>query len=123
MNRHIIIFLVTFAVGAVFAVILRTALHRPYAGEKGPPTVPAAAMPAPAPHDHGAATMTPSAPATAAATVNSTCAICGMPVNPAFGTALYKGKLVGFGCKTCPPKFKAEPEKYGEAALTNQVVE
>ena len=123
MNRHIIIFLVTFAVGAVFAVILRTSLHRPYAGGKEPPTGPAAALPVPAAHDHGAATTTPSAAASATATVNSTCAICGMPVNPAFGTAVYKGKFVGFGCKSCPPKFKAEPEKYGDAALKNQVVE
>jgi YHS domain-containing protein len=27
-------------------------------------------------------------------------------------TVEYKGKIIGFCCKDCIPKFKAEPEKY-----------
>ncbi len=123
MNRHVVIFLVTFAIGAVVAVILRTALHRPYAAEPIPPTGTPAARPTPAEHEHRAAAPAEPGPNSPTATVNTTCAICGMPVNPAFGTAVYKERLVGFGCRTCPPKFKADPEKYGEAALKNQVVE
>jgi hypothetical protein len=64
------------------------------------------------------------APVTATtASVNSTCPICAMPVNPAIPFADYKGVKVGFGCAACPPKFAANPAKYGEAALKNQVVE
>jgi hypothetical protein len=136
MTRHLAIFLATFAIGAVIAVVLRTGTHQPYqerrdhpapaaagpatehAGHQAPPTVPA---PEHAGHPAG-----PAAAATPAATgsaVNTICAICGMPVNPALGTIAYKGRLIGFGCRTCPPKFKADPVKYGEAALLNQVVE
>jgi YHS domain-containing protein len=64
----------------------------------------------------------PAAPA-AGAPVNTICAICGMPVNPKLPTATYQGKTIGFGCKACPPKFAAEPDRYGPAALKNQVVE
>ncbi len=64
----------------------------------------------------------PTAPVTDAP-VNTICAICGMPVNPKLPTATYQGKTIGFGCKACPPKFAAEPERYGPAALKNQVVE
>jgi YHS domain-containing protein len=49
--------------------------------------------------------------------VNTTCAICGMPVDPRFPTATYQGKTIGFGCRMCPPKFAAEPERYGPAFL------
>ena len=115
MTRHLVIFAATFAIGAVIAVILRTGSHRPYAGHSLPPA------PAAAP----AAVTPPSAhqePAKATA-VNSICAICAMPVDPKLGTIMYKGRPIGFGCKACPPKFQAEPEKYGEAALKNQVVE
>ena len=55
-------------------------------------------------------------------TVNTICPICGMKVNPAIAPATYQGKLVGFGCKTCPADFKAAPETYGPAALKNQMV-
>ena len=44
----------------------------------------------------------------------------GMPKKP---SATRPFLFHGFGCKTCPAKFRAEPEKYGEAALKNQVVE
>lgn len=70
---------------------------------------------------------TESAPAssatTAAVPVNSICAICGMEVDPDLPTAEYQGKTIGFGCKACPPKFKANPDKYGPAYLRNEVVE
>jgi hypothetical protein len=46
-----------------------------------------------------------------------------MPVDPTLPTAIYQGKTIGFGCKACPPMFAAEPERYGPAALKNQVVE
>lgn len=164
MTRHLIVFIATFAIGAVIAVILRTGSHKPYEDHRGHPapgaasaapatayeaadphaghaaSVPAAgehaghggstkptasALPASTPTTehagHGQASPTPAAPATAA--VNTICAICGMPVDPKLGSIAYKGKLIGFGCKTCPAKFRAEPEKYGEAALKNQVVE
>ena len=112
MNRNLVIFAVTFALGAVIAVILRTASHQPYVGPAQAPaampaTVDSAAAPAPA----------------AAMAVNTICAICGMPVNTALGTIEYQGKLICFGCKTCPPKFRADPAKYGAAALKNQVAE
>jgi hypothetical protein len=55
--------------------------------------------------------------------VNTICPGCGNPVNPAIPTATYKGKTIGFNCAMCPPKFAAEPEKYGEAALKNQAAE
>lgn len=117
MTRHLAIFLATFALGAVIAVGLRAALHRPY--QDGHPAPPPAAAPAgPAGHEHAAP-----APAASAAAVNTVCAICGMAVDPTLGTIAYKGRQVGFGCRMCPPKFRAEPEKYGEAALKNQVVE
>lgn len=180
MTRHLIVFIVTFAIGAVIAVILRTGSHKPYEDHRGHPApgaasaapataydaadphaghaaaAPAAdahqghsapATPAPAAGEHaghdGMAMPMPSAPASpapatehaghdhaspapaapATAAVNTICAICGMPVDPKLGTIEYKGKLIGFGCKTCPAKFRVEPEKYGEAALKNQVVE
>jgi len=142
MTRHLIVFVVTFAIGAVIAVVLRTGSHKPYEEHRGhPATGAASAAPATAydtkdPHA-GHASATPAAPtdavdphqghaapaAPAASAVNTICAICGMPVNPALGTIVYKGKQIGFGCKTCPPKFKADPAKYGEASLKNQVVE
>jgi len=140
MNRHILIFVATFALGALIAVILRTAKHQPYAQANAdhhehsapaamtPPAPAAATTSAPeasvAPATMTTAATTASNPTAATdAIVNTTCAICGMPVDPALGTVTYKGKLIGFGCKTCPPKFKADPEKYGEAALKNQVAE
>ena len=159
MIRHIVVFVVTFAIGAGIAVILRTGSRHPYAEHadhatppmatamaeappssavQAPPSaepatamaMPASAAPAPQPehaeheHDHGhAASPAAPAPPADATPVNTICAICGMPVDPALGTATYKGSVIGFGCKTCLPKFKADPAKYGEAALKNQVVE
>jgi YHS domain-containing protein len=71
-------------------------------------------------------------PATAAAStapaaatpgaVNTVCAICGMKVDPDLPTLEYQGKKIGFGCKMCAPKFKANPEKYGPVYLKNEVI-
>lgn len=150
MTRYLVIFVVTFAVGAVIAVILRTGGHHPYGepprpppmagmdphGEHRPPP-PEAGMPPPsheqshdhgappppppmdAHHDHGA----PPAPAAPGGAVNTICPGCGGPVDPKIPMADYQGKKVGFNCKMCPPKFAAEPQKYGEAALKNKAAE
>ena len=54
--------------------------------------------------------------------VNSLCAICGMKVDPSLPTTEYQGQTIGFGCKMCAPKFKAEPEKYGPSYLRNELI-
>jgi YHS domain-containing protein len=59
----------------------------------------------------------------AAKTVNTVCPICGMDVDPSLQPAEYKGKLVGFGCRACPPRFKKDPERWGPYALRNEVRE
>ncbi len=130
MSRHLTIFVLTFVIGALIAVVLRTATHRPY--DPPQPTThvaaPSAIAPAPAVATptahatHGGAAA-PAATAAAATPVNTICAICGMPVDPALGTATYQGQVIGFGCKACPSTFSANPDKYGPSALKNQVVE
>lgn len=117
MNKNYLIFLATFAASAMVTLALRAARHDAYAS----PATPAEAGPAPE-HQHAANTPAP-APAADAKPVNSVCAICGMRVNPKFGTALYQGKVIGFGCKACPAKFAANPDLYGPAAIAGQVVE
>ncbi len=102
MNRNLIIFLCAFVAGSLAALVVRSAMHDPYAA---PPAVAAPAI---------AADGTP---------VNTVCAICGMKVNPKIATAEYQGKVIGFGCKQCPAKFAANPERYGPAYLANKVVE
>lgn len=153
MTRHLIIFAACFLIGAVVTAAIRTVRHNAYEGHQGSHTVApvstvdphaghtGAATPPAAPDPHaGHGSPPPTAPATpsaavphagharpaapaAGAPVNTICAICGMPVNPKLPTATYQGKTIGFGCKACPPKFAAEPERYGPAALKNQVVE
>ena len=54
--------------------------------------------------------------------VNTACAICGMEVDPSLPTMEYKGQTIGFGCKMCPPKMAAEPDKYGPLYLRNEVL-
>jgi YHS domain-containing protein len=54
--------------------------------------------------------------------VNTVCAICGMKVDPELETLEYQGKTIGFGCKLCAPKFKADPERYGPLYLRNEVI-
>jgi YHS domain-containing protein len=120
--KTVILFLATFALGAAAALVVRTARHEPHAEH-------AAAS------DHGALSSLQSpaslsshhapaapAPARTATPVNTLCAICGMDVDPALPTAEYQGKTIGFGCRMCPPKFKADPEKYGPAYLRNEVL-
>ncbi len=130
MTKNIILFLAAFIGGAVIALAARSALFKPYAEQSGHPPVaesPAmigsgaqAAPPAPAADPHAGHTM---APASENKPVNTVCAICGMDVDPSIKPAEYKGKLVGFGCRACPPRFAREPDRYGPAALENKVVE
>jgi hypothetical protein len=115
MTRHLVIFFACFLLGAIITAAVRTMLYRPYAGQAAtaaatPPAAPPVAAAAPAP----AATSTP---------INTICAICSMPVDPKIPTAQYRGSTIGFGCKMCPPKFAADPEKYGPAFLANRVIE
>jgi hypothetical protein len=150
MTRNIFIFLGTFVVGALIALFARAAMFAPHAGHEGHPApggeyagmVSNALTPAkntaakgshatPAsnsktaaadPHaNHGASA---AAPASAAndKPVNTVCAICGMDVDPKVPTLEYQGKKIGFGCKLCPPKFKAEPDRYGPIYLRNEVI-
>ena len=146
MKTHLTFFIAAFAVGCLAALAARAAWFQPYADHSGHPVAPAysqmvtnTAAPATDPHAGHAAPAQPAAPAVApapaadphaghgamktGATVNTVCAICGMDVDPSIKPATYKGKLVGFGCRMCPPKFAADPERYGPAALENRVVE
>lgn len=110
--KSIVLFLVTFVVGAALALGVRTVSHDPHATP-----APAVATPAAdAPHAGHAAS------AAAANTVNTVCALCGMDVDPAIPAATYQGKLVGFGCAACPARFAKEPDRYGPSALRNEVV-
>lgn len=43
---------------------------------------------------------------------NAFCPVMGDPVDPEVQTVEYKGKLIGFCCKSCIKKFQKEPEKY-----------
>jgi YHS domain-containing protein len=118
MNRQqVVTFALAFAAGALIALAVRSARHDPYAA----PAVNAAPVPSEAPaagHDHRKA-----APPADAKPVNTVCAICGMEVDPKLPTAVYQGKVIGFGCKRCPAEFAANPETYGPAALENRVVD
>lgn len=151
MKTHLTYFIAAFVVGCLAALAARAAWFQPYADHSGHPVAPAysqmvtnPAAPAVDPHAGHTAPAGPAAPAVApvpptasapaadphaghgamntGATVNTVCAICGMDVDPSIKPATYKGKLVGFGCRMCPPKFAADPERYGPAALENRVV-
>lgn len=150
-TRNIFLFLATFVAGALIALVVRAARFDAHAGERTEHTAggeyapmvnnaltpatgdaakaPAATAPARAGghENHGAAapasagktTMKPAADA--GKPVNTVCAICGMDVDPKLPTAQYQGKTIGFGCRMCPPKFKAEPERWGPLYLKNEV--
>lgn len=119
MKKSIILFLFAFAIGAVVAVTVRVARHD--APAPAPATM-AVAPPAVSAGDHSAHQHAEATPAPAeSGTVNSVCPICGMDVDPSLTPATYEGKCVGFGCKACPPKFAADPGKYGPYALKNEV--
>jgi hypothetical protein len=135
MIRHVVIFLICAGIGAVLVLVVRSALHRPY-GEPQAPTVPHEHEPSPAaPHEHEAppehqhpAPVTPDPHAghaghistTTTTPVNTTCAICGMDVDPTLPTAMYQGKAIGFACVKCPPLFAKDPERYGPHYLKNE---
>ena len=131
MIRHLTILAVTFALGAVLAITIRTRGHQPYAVPPAPAPVaapapgPAAAPdevpPAPAPAPAEAPPATADAPAPAP--INTICPGCGGPVKPNLPTALYQGKVIGFNCAGCLPMFREDPTKYGEAALKNVMAE
>ena len=136
MTRNIFIFLGTFAAGALIALIVRAAMFNPTPGHAGhpanagdyaplvsnrlAPANAAATSPAPDPHaNHGAPLATPAAPDKP---VNTVCAICGMDVDPELPTLQYQGQTIGFGCKICPAKFKADPDRYGPLYLKNETL-
>ncbi len=52
------------------------------------------------------------APTTQAAPINKFCAIDRDSTIDPTVTYLYKGKVIGFCCEDCIPKFKKDPEKY-----------
>jgi hypothetical protein len=137
MIRNFFIFIGTFVTGALIALVVRAARFQPHAESEGhPPTADYAPMvsnvlapaPARAAPDAGPAKTAPTEPhpghpaATAAPgkAVNSICAICSMAVDPRLPTLEYQGKTIGFGCRMCPPKFKADPDRYGPYYLGNQ---
>lgn len=134
MTRNLTIFLATFAASALVALVVRAALFQPHDGHEGPAPAGGAYAPmvakAPAPAEPEATAADPHADHGAVATpadkpgqpVNTVCAICGMPVDPKIPTAEYQGKTIGFGCRMCPPKFKADPDRYGPAYLRDQVL-
>ncbi|MCS6988912.1 MAG: YHS domain-containing protein [Chloroherpetonaceae bacterium] len=43
---------------------------------------------------------------------NEVCPISGEPVSPKSKTVEHEGKVYGFCCDSCEPKFKADPAKY-----------
>ena len=86
------------------------------------PVSPAAAVSTPGAHSNHNAPATSAKTEVSTQTVNTRCAICGMPVDPSVATVEYQGKKIGFGCKMCAPKFKADPEKYGPIYLRNEVI-
>ena len=102
--KSLILFLATFLLGAALAFTTRTALHEPYAA-------PALKSEISNPKSERSAV------------VNTACPICGMDVNPALKPATYQGKLIGFGCAACPPRFAKDPDRYGPSALRNEVLE
>lgn len=145
MIRNVYIFLGTFVAGALIALVVRAASFQPHTGHEGHPAAGGqyASMVSnpltPANVSEAAAPRTPAA-ATSAATdphaghaavsaekavgkpVNSACAICGMEVDPKLPTAQYQGKTIGFGCRMCPAKFKADPDRYGPFYLRNEII-
>ncbi len=151
MIRNVFLFLGTFVVGALIALVVRAARHNPHAGHEAHaggggeylpmvsnPIAPAAASPradpvsAAAPVSaakHEASDSHADHGSLSAATapdedkpVNTVCAICGMEVDPKLPTLEYKGRKIGFGCKMCPAKFKADPDRYGPYYLRNEVI-
>jgi hypothetical protein len=144
MTRSILLFISTFLVGAIIALVARAALFQPHAQHEAAPVgggdyapmvtnklAPATPAPKPAPavEDHSAhgATTSSNAGTTSVASaddkpVNTVCAMCGMDVDPNLPTATYQGKTIGFGCRMCPPRFHKDPDRWGPLYLRNEVV-
>jgi hypothetical protein len=59
------------------------------------------------------------APTAAPAIFNTICPGCGGPVDPDLPTVLYEGKVIGFNCGSCRPRFLKDPQRFGPAALKN----
>ena len=148
MIRNTFVFLAAFVASALIALVVRATMFQPHAGHEGHPAPggdyaqmvsnPLTPADEPAASKTGASSPAPATPAVAdphaghgAATaptvdsgkpVNTVCAICGMDVDPKLPTVQYEGKTIGFGCRMCPPKFKADPARYGPAYLRNEVI-
>lgn len=134
MIRNTFVFLAAFVASALIALVVRATIFQPHDGHEGHPaaggeyaqmvsnplTPAASEAVAGDPHaGHGA----PAAPTDdSGKPVNTVCAICGMAVDPKLPTMQYQGKTIGFGCKMCAPKFKANPDRYGPAYLRNEVI-
>ncbi len=119
--KSVILFLATFLAGAALAFATRTALHQPYADPTALAAPAASSAPDPALKSQ-ILDLKSATPVTATtSTVNTICPICSMDVDPDLKPAAYQGKLVGFGCAACPPKFAKDPDRYGPSALRNEV--
>lgn len=112
MIRSILTFAGMFLLGAFLALLMRAARFEAHADPAAPAGSSAAHPPA--------AALPPAA--AAEKPVNTVCAICGMDVDPKLPTAVYQGKVIGFGCRMCPPKFARDPERWGPLYLRNEVV-
>lgn len=122
MKKSIVLFLIAFGIGAVITLAVRAARHQAPAPTPAASTATATAPASVSSEDHSGHQHAGGATAKAeAGTVNSICTICGMDVDPSIPPATYEGKRIGFGCKACPPKFAADPGKYGPHALKNEV--
>lgn len=109
--KNIFTFLATFVAGALIALVARAAWFNPHAASADPHA------------GHASPASVAAKAGEKAKTVNTVCAICGMDVDPGIPPADYKGHKIGFGCPACPPKFAKDPDRWGPAALKNQVVE
>ena len=102
-------------VGALITLIVRSALYKPYDHKAAPSALETATH---AVHDEH---VTHTSHNEAQKPVNTICAICGMDVDSSIPFSTYEGKVIGFGCLKCPPKFAKEPDKYGPYFLRNEV--
>ena len=59
-----------------------------------------------------AAAPSPAPRATSAGISNTICPVMGRPVDPSVPTRTYKGRVIGFCCRGCPPMWDANPESY-----------
>jgi YHS domain-containing protein len=146
MIRNLLIFLGTFATGALIALVARAAMFKPHGGPGGHPAnageyaamVSNPLVPSPQhnrntprvgvksetspPPGHAHSPVNAAVTAATGKPVNSVCSICGMAVDANLPTVEYQGQTIGFGCRMCPPKFKADPERYGPIYLRNEII-